>query len=177
MRKKAIYLIIAILTFVIGIAASTIWYFSYRLPVQPPAQLSVPQGWKKVKLLSQISFAIPPDMLERNVQGTDLAIWEHRNNNMLLTVYYGHTAPDFNSLPNPIYEYREEMLELNGKKAKVLTFRLDDSLVNTFGNGDSKYLSAVYIPGDGDNLSMWVNCKSQAEQDVAKKIFQTISFQ
>ena len=149
-----------------------------RAQVATPPPVTIPEGWKRIDL-NDFSFYAPPDMKNQNVRGIDSAVWEFRNRALNLNIDYGMYSNDLKSYENQP-EYKAEWLYIDGKKAKVATFRMSDE--DTAGSPlkDLKYVSAVYFPdvgGGGDTkLTFWANCISPAAQGSARTIFLSLKF-
>ena len=129
-------------------------------------KVDVPPDWKKIDL-RDFSFAIPPDLKERDVRGIDSEVWEYRSRDLRLAIDYGMYSDDLDSYSDRP-EYKAEWVSIDSKKAKVVTYRSGKS-----------YVAAVYFPGlwgSDTKLGFSVESKSAAEQELSKKIFQSIRF-
>lgn len=75
-------------------------------------------------------------------------------------------------------EYCEENVWIDGRAAKVVTFRLDDSA--TYPERNRKFVAAIHFPELNEGMikefTFWAACADQATQAEALKIFHSIKF-
>ena len=132
----------------------------------------IPHEWQRIHVKTQFTFFVPPDMKPHVVQAKDSSVGEYRNSNIHLRFDYGwYSDPLDNYSRKP--GYQEVKVEIDGKRAKVVTFH------NTEENEDFKYVAAVHfvrVRDDKTGLTMWADCKGLPEVDIAKRIFGSIKF-
>lgn len=119
---------------------------------------------------------IPLDMKEEPVAGTDSSLWRYSSKKMTLEVAYGLYPDDLKFYSNQP-DYQKTFYEIDGRRAELSTFRVGQELTAHFTDR-GKYIAAVYFPdlknNFGTKLTMWANCESPVEQEIAKKIFSSI---
>jgi hypothetical protein len=176
MRRKP--RILLPIVFFISCVITTSCLKSHQSPsTEPQAQQVVtPKEWKKIEL-ENFSFSIPADMEKIDVQEIDSAIWEYNNNNIRLVVDFGRYSNDLQLyLRQP--DYHEEFFVIAGKKAKIASFRLDDSFTTPVDR-DYRFIAAAHFPKLDDSprrLTFSASCKSPDAQEIAKTIFHSIEF-
>ena len=139
-----------------------------------------PNEWRVVDAKGRFSFSLPPDMEEQTVQGKDSYVGEYRSSNIQFSFDYGWYSDPLEHDYFPTQpEYQEANVAIGGKSAKIVTFH------RAATDSGFPYVAAVYFPDvlDGQTsvgmktrLTMWADCKGQSEQEIAKKIFQSIRF-
>ena len=172
-RQIFIRFLVSLATCLIGIAASVLVYqlsprlaSINRLAIAPSA---VPAGWKKINLDHFVFFG-PRDLQDQKAHGIDSAVWVFSNESMTVSLDYGVYSNGLTTYSNQL-EYREEWLNIGGRKAKVVTFRRDETLLTY--DRDLPYVTAVYFPdvtSGGVDLEVWVSCKDVASQAEAKQV-------
>jgi hypothetical protein len=144
---------------------------------QTPQPAPAPTASRRIET-KHFRFSIPADMKERPVHGIDLSVWKYSNEKITLDVQYGLYPDDLKSYSEQP-DYQQAAIKINGFEAIQVTFRLDESLAAHF-SGLGRHVAAVHFPnlanGYGTQVTMWANCASAAEQQVAKDIFSTIEF-
>jgi hypothetical protein len=151
--------------FLIGIFVSAGLSPAYAQVGTTP-KVDVPRGWKKIEL-RDFSLEIPPGMKKRDVRGIDSEVWEYRSRDLRLAIDYGMYSNDLESYADRP-EYKAEWISIDGKEAKVATYR-----------SGKDYVAAVYFPGlwgSDTKLGFSVESKSATGQELSKKIFQSIRF-
>jgi hypothetical protein len=117
-------------------------------------------------------------MKEYPVRSYDSSVWRYADEKITLDVQYG-LYPDNFEFYSTQPDFRKEAVTIDGLKAKQITFRMDESLASHYP-GLGKYVAAIYFPdlsnGFPDEMSVWANCESTAEQQVVKEIFASIKF-
>jgi hypothetical protein len=112
------------------------------------------------------------------MRSIDTAVWGYESGDMLLTVESGRmgmpTRDGASLCIQGMSECREEMIEVGGEEATVLTFRQDDEQLDARGNGGRRLGTLLYVWGR--NLNMKAMTTGEHGQEVAKQIFSTISF-
>lgn len=190
MKGLTVRLIVAALTFAIGIIAAGLWIFNRHqeskpiksqmlveskgnYPAPPLSQVTISSRWKKVEL-THFSFYVPPKMKALKVQGIDSAVWRYISKDVELTIDLG-----FYSGKPAIYEdepeYREEQVKIDGKNAVLCFFRFNEPF-----DGKRPYVAAVYFSDIGmeeTKLSFFASCKTHSEQKTAETIFRSIKFE
>jgi hypothetical protein len=176
--RRVFYIFVGLLTFILGGYLVAVWLTHTNVRAINRAYAEVPPGWKKVEL-SDFSFSMPPDMRDNEVKGIDSAVWQYRNGGMILTADYGmysNSLESYKGQPG----YGEEWFLIGGKRAKVCTFQLDESFMNTTEDREFSFISAAYFPevseGAATKLSIWVSARGAGEQEAAKKILQSVEF-
>jgi hypothetical protein len=130
------------------------------------------RNWKEVRL-EHFSFYIPHELKVVKVSGTDSAVWKYTSTDLEFFIDLGfYSGKPLNYKDEP--EYREEEIEIDGKKATLCFFRLSKPFLKNL-----PYVAAIFFPDIGMEeikLSFLANCASPHEQGVAKEIFLSIKF-
>lgn len=139
----------------------------------PPAQSSVATSdWKRIDLKA-FSFSLPPGMKEKIARGIDSIIWKYADDSMELVIDlgpYSRRPEVYETKP----EYRQEQIEISGKKADMISFHSDNPNFR-----EQSYVAAVYFSEVGSTeakLSFTVHSKSRRGREVAEAIFRSIRF-
>ncbi len=176
--KRLFYTLIGLLTFILGGYVAAVWLTHTNVRAIRHDSIDIPRNWKKVEL-GHFSFSIPPDMRDEEVKGIDSAVWQYRSGGMMLMIDYGMYSNSIESYKGQP-DYREEWFLIGGRRAKICTFQLDESHMNTEEDRNFPFISAAYFPevgeGSAAKLSMWVSANGAVEQESAKKIFQSVEF-
>ena len=85
---------------------------------QDPA---IPPGWKKVSAC-QIRFLAPKDLKNQYSRGIDSCFVEFRSGKMRLAIDSGSWGGVFTRAETSL-DYKEEFIEIDGKKAQVVTYK------------------------------------------------------
>jgi hypothetical protein len=130
-----------------------------------------------------VSFLIPKDLKRTDTQGVDSCVAEFTNEKIKLYLDYGHyTSPKEKSSRD--FDFKEQSIMVGGKTARVATYN-DDT---TYSGGEKPYLryfAHMYVivkPGEGEpellpiSLMMNVGGKSENVQEIAQRIFRSVSF-
>lgn len=138
--------------------------------VQLPADAPPPaQDWQKVEIKGRFSFSLPPEMKQTPVEGMDSLVREYASPHVRLGFDYGWYSDPLD-YPGRV-DYQAGMVEIDGRKAKLVTFRSADAQTD-FANFAGIHLAD---PGDGQNkLTMWARYQNPADLSQIKKIFQSI---
>lgn len=129
------------------------------------------EEWQRVEIKGRFSFSIPPEMKRTSASGIDSLVGEYRSPNISLSFDYGwYSDPlDYQGRTN----YEESFIEVDGRKAKLVTFRQTDSK-NDFANFAGIHFAD---PGDDQNkLTMWARYQNRNDLDQIKRVFQSIKF-
>jgi|SRR5215204_818044 len=176
-------LVVALLTFMIGVAVTLLW-IAPRLreastprvsidPVTPErAEVSFPEGWKRIEVQDSLTMWLPPDMKPAELIGDSPGHREAYNNRELnLTIVYGGSLPC--DTPRVLLEsptYHESVIEIAGKKAKIGVERRHKSEYMT------AQLCFLDSDGQGKRLNLAAICKDDRALDTAHRIFTSIKF-
>ena len=140
--------------------------------------LKVSSGWKKVHACG-ITFLVPKTLKNKKAQGFDSCVAIFRNSKVYLAIdsgWYGSVSSKSNTSP----DFKEEFIEIDGKKAQLATY------VRGRSNSDQQFFARIYValsePRDDaitvetTSLNMTVQVRSEKELETAKQIFQSIRF-
>lgn len=142
-------------------------------------EASIPQGWKKIEI-AVLTFYAPPNISQRNVQGTDTSVWEFHNSEINLRIEYGPFASTLPAIKK--LNYREEKVDIDGVNANVVFFGLDDSNAYDFSNEGFRQVAGIIRlkpPSNGfDNNSMTIiaSYSDSRDEETVKRIIGTIKF-
>lgn len=148
---------------------------------QPKVTESVPQDWKRIDADGKFTFFVPPDMEAEAAQGIDSYVGEYRSNGIRLYFDYGWWSGNFCDA-----RYTEQKpqnadvtIQIGGQRARLVTFYEPNPKMDY----EFPYIAVVCFadlgtekPGQKITLTMWATCKGRAEQQTAKRIFQSIQF-
>ena len=123
-------------------------------------------GWKKIEN-SSFSFSVPSSFRKTKERGIDSFVEEYVTERINLSFDYGMYSNNFDDWPK---DTKFEDLKVNGKDARIGVVK------HEFHKG-FPYSTQIHIKLDGGiALSMFAACKSEKEVALARKIFETISF-
>jgi len=129
------------------------------------------EEWQKIEIKGRFSFSIPPEMKRTSAQDTDSLVGEYRSSNISLSFDYGWYSDPLDYQGRTDYE--ESFIEIDGRKAKLVTFRQTNSQ-NGFANFAGIHFSEL---ADGQNkLTMWARYQNRNDLNQIKKVFQSIKF-
>ena len=138
---------------------------------------AVPSDWKQVSAC-HIRFVTPKDLKNQFARGIDSCFAEFRNRRMRLAIDSGSSGGVFTKAGTSL-DFKEEFIEIDGKKAQVVTYKDARSKANR------KFVAGFYVVlYEAQNkerqssafLYMTVQGKSEKELEIAKRIFQSIRF-
>jgi len=139
-----------------------IWGIAILLGAAAPNQA----GWKKIENRS-FSFSVPSSFRKTETRGIDSFVQEYVTDNIKLSFDYGIYSNNFDDWPK---DTKFDNIKVNGKNARIGT------VTHEFQKG-FPYSIQIHIKLDGGiALSMFVACKSEKEEALARQIFDTISF-
>lgn len=197
MKRFLSGILIALVTFFIGYYAAAYWTLSHipdfqpgkraeRMPGSWPA--GIPGQWKYIAADAAFGFYVPANMQESSMPGIDPYAGRCQNHEINLSFRYAYSSGlEYLELlkGSEISEYEEAWVNIDGKAAKIVTYR-DPS-----GNESRSrfrlsseilpptYVAGVYFPEAdiaSEKLTMTATCKSPADLDTAKTIFKSIRF-
>ena len=174
MSRIPIHFSISLVAFLIGLGASSILGPSQLQAAPKP---NIPTTWKRFNL-DYFSFYGPDDLKDLNSEGIDSSVWHFRNQRMTLAFDYGMYSNDLaDSADEP--QYREKWFRVDGRAAKVATFRMNERSSADGLEKERPYITAVYFPAvkrGGVKLSVWAYCVDSNTQEEAKKVFFSLKF-
>lgn len=176
MRCTILRMLSGVVTLVLGIALTAFIRVPEQVSVPPiPIPVNVARHWRSVTTDS-CSFSVPPTMQQHEVMGSHGTISIFQGSSIELTVPDG-THPDDLTYWVEQPSYTEEVVWIDGREAKVCSFRLDDQSA-AHSPEQGRYIAAVHF-SDLKNefqtkLTLWASCASEREQEIAKQVFRTI---
>jgi hypothetical protein len=184
MRKLTIRLIVASITFVIGLFFATLWVIhNYHAPevtplvTKPTSHLSptvnIPEGWQKITVDGKFSFNLPGDMKEKAIIG-DFYGPAKAFRNRTLEISYVYNDRFSCETPASLAAqrgYQISEVEVAGRKARQ-TFWPPDKPANL-----SSLTLCFPDLGDGKTrLQFGAIAEDEQALEVAKQIFSSIAF-
>lgn len=192
-KKVSLRLIIALLTFAIGVATTLLWvvprFRSAPDPDSPKAaeapmaaEKSPPEGWKELAIKNEISIQLPEDMKPAELIGDSYTYREaYHNQGIYIVISYGEFMPRRSQHDNPFNAcdappaiqndrtYHESLMDIEGRKAK---FVIHDN------NGRGSIVTSVCFPPNDKGVQLIVAafCKDDPAAQVAREIFASIRF-
>jgi hypothetical protein len=193
MKHLSFRLLIAVITFTLGIAASTLWAMNYFSLINKPVMLAssepqpltqmagdIPTGWRKVDMEGNASFDIPPGLKEERMDLSSL-YRSFRNESMKIVALYNRRGAgatctvqnDEKAVP------RSELspTTVGGRAATIdylekTTFDIDDATATFKG-------MIICVPDVGDGKHEFaVIAKYKEEQDYqnVRRVIDSIKF-
>lgn len=191
MKRTTLGFIVALLTFAVGVTATTTWLApSFHIAesqsnpaVESPTnasrvQQAVPAGWQKIDAKGHFTFYVPPGMKAGDVRGIDSYVGAYRNAEMRVSFDYGWYSDPLNSYSKGP-EYKESFVELSGRKAKLVTF-IQPEVADGFRHMAAVHFEDVGVAkreGFGETkLTMRIICKHPDALETAKRVLRSIAF-
>src|SRR2546430_7927701 len=141
------------------------------------AQDTVPPGWQRIDAQGYFSFYLPPSMQLRSTERCEECTWGSTYADDRIRLYAEYTS--WNEEYTEQYltkqpDYQKQIIEIGGKKAKVQSWRNQDSR-----DGFAYTAEVRFYGGKGELVArLSASCKAQSDVDTAKQIFRTTgSFQ
>lgn len=129
-------------------------------------EANVEDTWRKIENDS-FSFSIPPSFRQTAKHGIDSFVEEYVSDGIDLEFDYGPYSNNFSDWPQ---DTKFEKLKIDGYNARI------GKVAHEFRNG-FPYSTQVHIDLGGSwALSMAATCKSEKDVALARKIFETITF-
>lgn len=176
-------LVVAILTFAVGVALTLLWLTLHFRPAvtqrAPEVPLTVkkketplPAGWKNLEVKNSFTLSVPQDMKPAELIVDSPYYREAYNNRELyVAIVYGEYAPC--NTPRFLLErptYQESVIDIAGKKARLGT----DSLYQP--EAINARLCFLNADQEGMQLNVAAFCKDEHALETAKQIFTSIRF-
>jgi len=196
-RKLSTRLLVAIVTFTIGVVVTMLWVVQ-RLPIHKnPAEpvmlnsphrseAALPHGWEKLDFNNKVLLWLPPDMKPAEVLGDRLRFTQaYGNSEIHITIMDGAVLlPDledklrkarFYSCDPPEIvikhpTYNESLIQIDGRQAKLGIARGEDL---------GGITAQLCFPGADDSafeLMLAANCEDDRALATARQIFSSIRF-
>ena len=182
MRKISLRLIVFILAFLAGCVAARLFQNEQRcwdsIAVAPrrvavAPQQQIPANWKRISL-GPFAFFGPLYLNDRSVPNPagrkPTTNWLFKSDKMTLSVEYGmyvNPLTSYSSEP----DYEEHWSEINGRRAKVITF--------SKYHHEWWYFAAVYFPpgtSGAPELSVWASCFDPQTREDAVRVLHSVEF-
>lgn len=187
-KKLSTRLGVALLTFTVSVAVGLLWATPYfrnggapggvEIPdslehteQSSPKVASMPEGWKSLDVKGKLTLRLPQDMWPSALMGDSLNHREaYSNRDLNVTVIYGEYAP---CAPRHVPDrpsYRESIIDVGGRKAKLGIDR----------NYQPDHIIANVCFLKADAASMRLNvvafCRDDRALETAQQIFSSIRF-
>lgn len=192
-KKVSIWLVIALLTFTVGVVTTLLWVVPhFRLAHAPNSpevietskreKLSLPEGWRELEIKNSVTLQVPQDMQPAGLPGDALAYREaYKNQEIYVAIVYGEIFPRRNEhdRPNNACDtppslandpaYQESFIDIEGRRAK---FIIDEHLRPT------PIVTSVCFPPDDSSVQLNVAayCKDDHAVQIARQMFASIRF-
>jgi hypothetical protein len=142
------------------------------LASKPIAQESIPHGWQRIDAEGYFSFYLPPSMQLRSTERCVECAWGSTYADERICLYAAYTSWNEEYAEQYLTkqaDYQKQITEIGGKKAKVQSWRNQDS---PYGFA---YTAEVRFYGGKGKLvaRLSASCKAQSDVDTAKQIFRT----
>lgn len=194
-RKLTIRVWVAMTTFVIGVALTTLWVVPRFTIEQPPAEVAisnlarqqeilVPAGWRQLEFNNKVLMMLPPNMQSVDLIGDFLRYTEGYNNGPVYLIIIGDfQLPEFKNKsrdkslftcdPSPILRngptYTESLIQVDGRQAKL-------TIIYTV---EREIAASLCFPNADDSnyeLLVTANCQDEQALETARQIFSSIRF-
>ena len=194
MNRFKIGLAVALVTFIIGVIAASLWVIHHQHlheSSSPPPTVAIrqmpnhPDGWKRINVDGKLSFYLPPDMeQEKEPVGNIEYFGPHQSfGSETLSVGYVYVEKRCNEElwrgtvscelltrePQGVSSFQSSEVEINGRRARQIFLQWDKPKLSVM---------RVCFPdvGDGTVFTLSVNSKDEQGLDVAKQVFSSIGF-
>jgi len=139
---------------------------------EPIAQQPIPNGWQRIDAEGYFSFYLPPAMQLRSTERCEECAWGSTYADDRIRLYAEYTSWNEEYAEQYLTkqpEYQKQVAEIGGKKAKVQSWRTEDSPEGF------AYAAEVRFYGANGKLvaRLSASCKAQSDVDTAKQIFRT----
>jgi hypothetical protein len=141
----------------------------------PTPQELIPRGWYKVNAEGRFTFRLPKSMKLNGTQRCEECGWGSSFSNKRIGLHAESTSWDAGYAPHYLArqeEYVKELTEIDGRKARIESWRSGDA-----PEGFKYFAEVKYYGADGKlvaRLSAW--CRGRHDVETAKQIFRTIDF-
>ena len=138
---------------------------------------AISSGWENVSVC-QIRFLIPRNLKNQYAKSIDSCVAEFRSKKIRLAIESGSYGGIYKKAETHL-DFKEESIEIDGKKAQVVTYR------DTQNKSNRKFVAGFYVVlFEAQNketqqsafLYMTIKAKSEKELEIARRIFQSIRF-
>ena len=155
-------------------------FLSFSVTNAQKKQFTVPDDWKKNEECG-ITFSIPSEFEKEDVRGKDSCFSSFRSKNILLSLdvlfYIGKESDSRKDEVSDEKDFKISKLKIDGRKAEIITYYETE---NKEQWKDLLFNATLFVPvidkKEGGNLTMWANCRSEKDREIAKKIFETVRF-
>lgn len=139
------------------------------------AQISIPNGWRKIDAEGHFTFYLPESMKLRSEVRCVECAWGSTFSDDRIRLYAEYTSWNEEYAPQYLAkqkEYGTELTEIDGKKAKIQSWRSEDSPKGF------RYIAEVrFYEVDGKLIArMSSSCKEGRDVEIVKQIFRTVDF-
>ena len=141
----------------------------------PAAQVSIPDGWRKIDAEGHFTFYLPESMKLSSEVRCEECAWGSTYSDDRIRLYAEYTSWNEEYAPQYLAkqkEYVKELTEVDGRKAKIQSWRAEDS------PGGFPYIAEVrFYEADGKLVArMSALCKEGRDVGTAKQVFKTVDF-
>jgi hypothetical protein len=138
-------------------------------------QVSIRAGWRKIDADGHFTFYLPKSMKLRSEARCLECAWGSTYSDNRIRLYTEYTSWNEEYAANYLTkqkEYVKELVEVDGRKAKIQSWRAEDS-PKGFG-----YIAEVRFYGADGKLEarMSALCKEGHDVEIAKQVFKTVDF-
>ena len=142
------------------------------LASKPSAQEPIPNGWQRIDAKGYFSFYLPPSMQLRSTERCEECTWGSTYADDRIRLYAEYTSWNEEYAEQYLTkqpDYQKQITEIGGKKAKVQSWRNQDS-----PDGFAYTAEVRFYGGNGKLVArLSASCKAQSDIDMAKQIFRT----
>jgi hypothetical protein len=182
-KRLSIAILVGIATFAAGVGLAVRWivprFNAVDTPVAlnptelaKPEEIAIPNGWRKLELKNRVSILLPEDMKPIEPPGDSRSYREaYSNRDLNIIMVYGEPTPC--DTPRYLLEgrpYRESVIDIDGRKAKIDTDYYYQPKFIVSG------LCFVDADSSGMQLRVETECTDNHALETAQQIFTSIRF-
>ena len=142
------------------------------LASKPIAQEPIPGGWHRIDGDGYFSFYLPPNMQLHSTERCEECAWGSTYADDRIRLYAEYTSWNEEYAEQYLtkqIDYQKQITEIGGKKAKVQSWRTQDS-----PEGFAYTAEVRFYGGNGKLVArLSASCKAQSDVNTAKQIFRT----
>ena len=155
-------------------------FLSFCVTNAQKKQVSIPDDWQKVEECG-ITFSIPSEFEKEDVRGKDSCVSSFKSKNIQLSLDVGfYILKESYSRKDEFSDEKDfkiSKLKIDGRKAELITYYQTE---NNEQWKDLLFNATLFVPvidkKDGGHLTMWANCRTEKDREIAKMIFETLRF-
>ncbi len=163
MRKYTVRLLVALVAFIVGMAAATLWVIkrtntgsrptSSNQRVKRKPRLNVPLGWQKLDADGLFTFYLPSGMKIENGGGIETYYRTYTSENIKINVSYGNAwVNSITKQTKKPADYQVSSIEIDGRRGMMSVYgyrkkgKIVEAYIPNVGRGDQQFtMSAIFL--------------------------------